>query len=124
MSKNLPKVRALIHKACPQWYDLGLELGVEEATLNIIKSDSSNKTETCFREMLSTWLKMIDPQPSWEGLIAALKRPYIGHAKLADEVRKEQGIPIEADTLEAGAISEDQKTLSPSKSNGHNSCIV
>ena len=43
MSKNLPKVRALIHKACPQWYDLGLELGVEEATLNIIQSDCNNK---------------------------------------------------------------------------------
>ena len=101
VSKNLPKVRALIHKACPQWYDLGLELGVEETTLDVIKNDNDNKTEICFRAMLSVWLKMIDPCPSWEGLVAALKQPYIGHEELADKVNKEQGIaPKATETVE------------------------
>ena len=106
VSKNLPKVRALIHKACPQWYDLGLELGVEETTLNIIKSDCDNKAETCFREMLSVWLKMTDPRPSWKALVAALKQPYIRHEELADKVNKEQETPKAADIVEPlGTIS-------------------
>ena len=97
VSKNLRKLRNLIHKACPKWYDLGLELGVEEETLKIIKNDNNNETETCFREMLSAWLNnMTDPHPSWEGLIAALKQPYIGQEELANKVRKEQGIPDES----------------------------
>ena len=97
VSSNLPNLRALIHKACPKWYDLGLELRVEEATLKIIRTDNNNETEACFREMLSAWLKMIDPdRPSWEGLIMALKQPYIGHEDLAKKVRKEQGIPEQA----------------------------
>ena len=106
MSKNLPKVRALIHKACPKWYDLGLELGVEDVTLDIIKSNCHDDVETCFRKMLSEWLKMIDPQPSWERLIAALKKPYIGHEKLADTIRKEQGIPEAPEVSMMVAVSD------------------
>ena len=106
VSKNLRKVRALIHNACPKWYDLGLELEVEEATLEVIKSNNNNETESCFRDMLLAWLKMIDPHPSWEGLIAALKQPYIGHEELADKVRKDQGIPEQLDAAQPEAISE------------------
>ena len=44
---------------------------------------------------------MIDPCPSWEGLVAALKQPYIGHEELADKVNKEQGIaPKATETVE------------------------
>ena len=93
MPKNLPKVRDLIHKARSKWYDLGLELGVEEETLKTIRKDNNYETEACFRDMLSAWLKMVDPCPSWEGLIAALKKSCIGHEELADKVRKDQGIP-------------------------------
>ena len=103
MSKNLPKVRTLIHKACSKWYDLGLELGIEDVTLDIIESNCHGDVETCFRKMLSEWLKMINPRPSWEGLIAALKKSYIGHKKLADEVRKEQDIPETPDAVETEA---------------------
>ena len=99
-SKNLRKLRALIYEACPQWYDLGMELRVETVTLDVIKSDNKNDTKACFREMLSEWLKMIDPCPSWKELIAALKQPCIGHRKLADKVREEQGIPEQSDETE------------------------
>ena len=106
VSDNLPKVRALIHNACTKWYDLGLELGVEKVTLDIIRTNYHDETETCFREMLSEWLNMIDPRPSWEALIAALKQPYIGHEELAKKVRKEQGIPEEpADAAQQEAVS-------------------
>ena len=106
MSDNLPKVRALIHNACPNWYDLGLELGVKEVTLQIIKSDCNSEVEPCFREMLSAWLKMTNPRPTWEGMLAALEWPYIKCEELADQVREDQGIPKPQDAAKAEGASE------------------
>ena len=47
-----------------QWYNLGLQLELEERTLKIIKSDNPRNSKHCLREMLTTWLK-IDPRPTW-----------------------------------------------------------
>ena len=47
--------------------------------------------DDCFREMLSEWLKTIDP--TWEELIAALVQPSVGCGHVAAKVKKEQGIP-------------------------------
>ena len=49
---------------------------------------------------------MTNPRPSWEGLIAALKRPYIKCEELADKVSEEQGIPKAQDAAEAEGVSE------------------
>ena len=92
MSENLPKVRNLLWDASPDWFDLGLELRVSLTTLKVIEQDNREVTKRCFTDMLSEWLKMINPLPSWEGLIAALNQPSIGHAKLAAKVEEEIGI--------------------------------
>lgn len=91
VSKNLPKVQTLIWKAREKWFNLGLELGVDEVSLKVLKQQ--HDVDTCFREMLSSWLKMIDPLPTWEGLLAALKAPPVGHSRLAKQVGIQQGIP-------------------------------
>ena len=43
--------------------------------------------------MLSEWLKMVEPRPLWDGLLAALESPPVGREDLADQVRAQQGIP-------------------------------
>ena len=42
---------------------------------------------------------MIDPQPSWEGLFAALEQPSVGRKDLVEVVNKEIGVgtPVESD---------------------------
>ena len=42
---------------------------------------------------------MIDPQPSWEGLFAALEQPSVGRKDLVEVVKKEIGVgtPVESD---------------------------
>lgn len=52
---------------------------------------------SCFTDMLSEWLKITDPLPSWEGVIAALKQPAIGHGPLARRLEKELGMTMERD---------------------------
>ena len=94
---NLPKLCNLLADASPEWMDLGLQLGVDQATLRIIRQDNHHVIEDCFTDMLSEWLKMIDPLPSWEGLIAALESPSVNQKDLASVVMNELGIPVETE---------------------------
>ena len=91
---NLPKLLNLLVDATPQWFELGLQLGIDQTTLKIIERDNRDMTRRCFIEMLSEWLKMIDPLPSWEGLIAVLKLPSVGHKCLAKTVETELGMAV------------------------------
>ena len=77
--------------------DLGLQLGVDQTTLRVIERDYRDMTKRCFMEMLSEWLKMIDPLPSWERLIAALKSPSVKRKDVASMVMNELGIPVETE---------------------------
>ena len=99
---NLPKLLNLLADASPEWMDLGLQLGVNQTSLRVIERDHRDMTKRCFMEMLTEWLKMIDPLPSWEGLIAALKSPSVKRKDLAKMVKKELGIPVEMEEPEEG----------------------
>lgn len=54
------------------WENIGTLLGVDKGALKIIKKDYSGDCIDCLREMLSQWLKMVNPQPTWSVLIQAL----------------------------------------------------
>ena len=96
---NLPKLLNLLVDASPEWMDLGLQLGVNQTTLRAIRQDNHHVTKHCFTDMLSEWLKMIDPLPSWEGLFAALEQPSVGRKDLVEVIKKEIGVgtPVESD---------------------------
>ena len=68
-----------------KWYDLGLQLELEEGTLKTIKSDNPENSQHCLREMLSTWLKF-DPRPTWHTLCAALRSRTVGAETLASNL--------------------------------------
>ena len=88
---NLGKVRDLIIDAQTQWIDLGLGLHIEMSELKVIENEHYN-TRSRFMEMLHTWLKMVDPSPSWEGLIAALEMESVGCNNVAEVMRQMLGI--------------------------------
>ena len=96
---NVAMVRRLLWDACPDWLDLGLELGINPTTLRIIQQDNHDVVKHCFTDVLSEWLKMIDPLPSWEALFEALKQPSVGRKDLVEVVKKEIGVgtPVESD---------------------------
>lgn len=85
---DLAKVRHLTREACTKWYSLGLELGLSVMTLDIIKQNNT-RVEDRFTKMLSTWLKMTDPPPTWEGLTTALRRPFVEYPNIAERVEAE-----------------------------------
>ena len=82
--KDLSKVQKAAWDARPKWYNIGLELNIDPGTLDSI--EGSNKgIDDRFRVMLTTWLKMIDPTPTWEALAEALRSPIVGHEQLAKQ---------------------------------------
>ena len=88
---NLGKVRDLIISAQTKWIDLGLELHIKMTELEVIEKDRHD-VDSRFREMLRTWLKMVDPSPSWEGLIVALEKESVGCDDVAEVVRQMLGV--------------------------------
>ena len=66
------------------------------ATLDKIQHDYRN-ADDCLREMLSAWLKMIHPPPSWPKLADAVKHVDLASA---EQIRKLYCYSIPSFTLE------------------------
>ena len=69
---TLPSAYKLVFTLGAQWKNLGLFLDVDIGTLDKIERDYKTCND-CLREMLCTWLKAVDPQPSWQGLASAVE---------------------------------------------------
>ena len=86
MSEFLNFVRKELFDARAKWYDIGIELDIPTSTLKSIKS-MYNSPADCLVDMLDTWLKQIDPKPSWKVLINALEQPTVAEKQLAKRLR-------------------------------------
>ena len=64
-----------------EWYELGLQLGVKDAELEIIEKNNRGDLKACQRSMFRAWLRNT-PNPSYQQLAEALMA--VGEAKEAD----------------------------------------
>ena len=78
-------VRAAVWEARTDWMNIGIELNLMKTDLDAIKADYSD-SKSCFTEMLTLWLKQVDPPPTWSSLVTALKKPTTGHEKVAEQI--------------------------------------
>ena len=85
--KDIKCVRRELYEARVKWYHIGIELELATSTLKCIKSMCDSPAE-CLVEMLDTWLKQVDPKPSWRLLINALEQPPVGEKQLADKLKQ------------------------------------
>ena len=67
--------------ASTQWYNIGLELGVEPATLDVIEEDNSS-TDKKLRNMLKKWLRNSKKIPTTETISKALQSPTVDYGNL------------------------------------------
>ena len=81
--KNLKEVRDFLYDVRLNWYNLGLEVGVEVEDLDEIKATSKEPGD-CLREMLIKRLKFGDPL-SWKTIGEALRAKAIDEHKLAEK---------------------------------------
>lgn len=74
------------------WRVLGLELGLQQGTLNVIENNHPRDTDRCHVECLTKWLQRADDVdkchgvPTYKSLAAALDK--INRKDVADKIRK------------------------------------
>ena len=64
--------RYVIRKYSNDWYDIGIELGLDLDILNAIKREDPHKPVACFRNTLDKWLKLNTDGATWRTLEVAL----------------------------------------------------
>ena len=78
--------RELTDVSGPEWFDLGIQLGVKDATLKDIEVNHRGDVRRCKTEMLRVWLQS-DPTNPWKTLAAALEN--MGKKVLAQSLLEE-----------------------------------
>ena len=66
-----PQLKDLVLIQTTEWYDLGLQLGIEDVELEEIQNNNPKSIRTCRREMFRAWLR-ITSSPSYQQLVEAL----------------------------------------------------
>ena len=73
---DIPKIKDLLrHVKTTRWYRLGLELDIDNHTMQVIEADTkgeANVTERALTRVFDTWLKTKD-NPSWSDISRALR---------------------------------------------------
>jgi hypothetical protein len=85
---SLRVVREALCTVSSKWEDIGIELRLDKNTLDAIKKEKINIVGDCLTEMISTYLKRVDPEPSWNAIIQALKTKAISETQLAEEIEQ------------------------------------
>ena len=84
-TSDLRKVQRAAWEARAKWYNIGLELDIDQATLDVIEGNNKNIDDS-FRAMLTAWLKMVQPKPTLAALAEALQSPTVGYGHLAEQI--------------------------------------
>ena len=75
ISDQLPELKDALKFLLPlaaEWKTIGTLLGVQKHNLDIIQADEDG-VRNRLREMLSEWLKQVDPSPTWAALADAVE---------------------------------------------------
>ena len=83
---DLKVVRSAVWEARKEWKNIGIELNLLVTDLDVIKETNKDNIRDCLTEMLTLWLKKIDPLPTWSAIVKALKKPAVGFERLAKEI--------------------------------------
>ena len=93
---DIVTVQKLLWEARAKWYNIGLELRLTEGDLDAINSDNRD-VDSCFRCMISKWLRKDNPKPTWAEIIDALMAPPVSYQQLASQLSSEVKI-VESDS--------------------------
>ena len=83
-----PQMKDLVLIKTVKWYNLGLQLGIEDTELDVIDQNNSKEIDACKRKMFQAWLR-ITPSPSYQQLVEALQT--VGETSEADSLCKKYG---------------------------------
>lgn len=88
---GLHEAMKLLVDATPQWYNLGLELGMDKDRLNMLEKSSSDLDE-CFRKMLDDRLRMCPL--TVQDALNALAKPLVRRRDVALRLAGEHNVKM------------------------------
>jgi len=92
-----PSLKALLNELHPvraSWYNIGVQLDIPHTTLDCFKQSYSDPLDL-MREMLKCWLDTaVDPCPTWEVVIAALRSPIVDKKSVAEQLESKYCKPV------------------------------
>ena len=75
-----------LHTVRANWYSIGLQLDIPHTTMDCLKQNHSDPSDL-MREVLKYWLDTaVDPRPSWEAVVAALRSPVVDKKCIAEKL--------------------------------------
>ena len=83
-----PQLKDLVLVRTTKWYNLGLQLGIEDTELDVIEENNPKDIDACKRKMFKAWLR-ITPSPSYNLVVEALQT--VGEITEADRLCKRYG---------------------------------
>ena len=89
MISDLPQVFRAVFDARTKWYDIGLELKIDPASLDAIQEDNPRNAQNCLRDMLKKWLRRSQPKATWRALVEALESPLVDEGLLASMIPRD-----------------------------------
>ena len=76
-----------LHSVGPEWFGLGLTLGIRCSVLETIRSQNRGSCKVCLREMLSLCLRS-ECTLTWRDLCICLRTSTVGHSDVAEEIEE------------------------------------
>jgi len=86
--KGLNTLAQDLNEVACQWFELGLQLDIEDSSLRVLNSDD-NTAAKFFRATLREWLR--NSKPTHDAIIVALRSGPVGHNALATKLDSSKG---------------------------------
>ena len=103
---DLCEIQSELHEVRDKWYHLGVQLKVPVSDLNAIRIQYRNDPEDCLLDMLTRWLSITIPSPTWQTVIDALCSAPIKRLLVAEQIRKKYC--IESTEVQRDFLSKDE----------------
>ena len=87
-TNDLPVLCNALNDVAPKCFELGLQLGVKKANIEIIMKNKKNDCQAQLREIISERLKQ-DPPLTWHDMVTTLRSPAVGENGLASQIEQE-----------------------------------
>ena len=85
---SLKIVRGALWDVRSKWESIGIELSISKYDIEAIKKDRGNDVGDCLVEIISKYLKRVNPEPSWNSIVCALEAKAVGETQLAQELKR------------------------------------
>ena len=84
--KDLPELLSLLHCVRAKWESIATQLGLSQGDIEAIGRKKFHDPDDCLKEVITLWLRGVNPVPTREQLARALQSPPVGREDLAQQV--------------------------------------